>query len=89
MRVYVVLAALSIFNAHAKENLSDEQIRKLIIQQSISSYAGSCPCPYSVARNGSKCGARSAYSKPRGYRPICYPSNVTSDMVAKFRRDNL
>lgn len=38
------------------EDLSDSEIRQLLIQQSISSYSGSCPCPYNVMRNGRRCG---------------------------------
>jgi hypothetical protein len=37
------------------------QIKKEMIQASIDAYAGSCPCPYNTARNGSRCGRRSAY----------------------------
>jgi hypothetical protein len=72
----------------ARPNLSDEQIKSVIIQQSVASYPGNCPCPYSVARNGSSCGARSAYSKPGGYDPICYPRDVTLSMVQDYRRRN-
>ena len=27
--------------------------------------------------NGKKCGKRSAYSKPGGYQPLCYKSDIT------------
>ncbi|WP_405030749.1 SH3 domain-containing protein [Pleomorphomonas sp. JP5] len=33
---------------------------------------GSCDCPYDYARNGSRCGGRSAYSRPGGREPVCY-----------------
>jgi len=46
------------------------------IRQSIAAYSGSCPCPYSVDRAGRRCGARSAYSRPGGERPLCYPADV-------------
>ncbi|MEQ5808951.1 YHYH domain-containing protein [Alteromonas sp. NFXS44] len=62
-----------------------DDIVKLIIADSIKGYSGNCPCPYSRASNGSRCGARSAYSKPGGYEPICYASDVTSDMKMKYR----
>ncbi len=73
---------------YAQPKLTDEQIKQQIIQQSIASYSGNCPCPYNVARNGSSCGRRSAYSKPGGYDPICYPRDVTPSMVQDFRRRN-
>jgi uncharacterized protein YraI len=65
--------------------LSDSQIRKKIIRDSISSYPGSCPCPYNVDRGGRRCGGRSAYSRPGGYAPLCYERDVSDAMVARFR----
>jgi len=64
--------------------LSSAEIAKRIISQSIASYPGSCPCPYNVDRGGRRCGKRSAYSRPGGYAPICYPSDVTSQMITAF-----
>ena len=64
---------------------SDYQIRQAIISLSIADYPGSCPCPYNVDRAGRRCGARSAYSRPGGYEPLCYASDVTAPMIAAFR----
>jgi len=61
------------------------QIRQDIIKQSIASYKGSCPCPYSVDRAARMCGRRSAYSKP-GASPICYEKDVTQKMVDEYRK---
>jgi|GEM_PF-1366209 len=58
--------------------------RKMIIKQSLESYAGSCPCPYNYDRAGRRCGKRSAYSKPGGYSPICYDSDVSEQRLASF-----
>ena len=33
---------------------------------------GKCDCPYDRAKNGSRCGSRSAYSRPGGRSPVCY-----------------
>lgn len=66
--------------------LTDAQVRERIVQQSIASYSGSCPCPYSVARNGSRCGGRSAYSRPGGASPRCYASDVSQAEVEAYRR---
>lgn len=65
---------------------SDAQIRQRIVRQSIAGYSGSCPCPYSIARNGSRCGGRSAYSRPGGAAPLCYPRDVSAAEVAAHRR---
>lgn len=37
-----------------------------------SPYYGTCDCPYDRAKNGSRCGGRSAYSRPGGRSPVCY-----------------
>ncbi|WP_129642607.1 hypothetical protein [Peristeroidobacter agariperforans] len=71
--------------AAAAADLAEEQIRKALIQQSIAAYPGSCPCPYNVDRAGRQCGRRSAYSKQGGYSPLCYPADVTPEMVARYR----
>jgi hypothetical protein len=86
MRSILIFLALGLVaSANAKQRLSDAEIRQVIIKQSIAQYPGACACPYSVARNGSRCGGRSAYSKPSGYSPICFPQDVTDDMVKKYK----
>lgn len=60
---------------------SKKEIIRQIIRESINSYPGSCPCPYIYTKNGSRCGKRSAYSKPGGYSPICYEHDVTEEMI--------
>lgn len=67
------------------ERTSDAQIRQLIMQQSLSYYSDSCPCPYNVDRAGRRCGRRSAYSRPGGASPLCYPSDVSDAQVRAFR----
>ena len=49
--------------------------------------AQGCPCPYNSMSNGRQCGARSAYAKPGGYSPLCYPSDVSEAMIAEFIAD--
>lgn len=65
--------------------LSDGKIRQLMIRESIASYPGNCPCPYNLARNGSRCGGRSAYSRPGGYAPLCYATDISNAQVAAYR----
>ncbi len=71
--------------ASKEKRPTDAQIRQILIDESIAAYEGNCPCPYSRARNGSLCGKRSAYSKPGGAEPLCYPKDVTDDMVRDYR----
>jgi hypothetical protein len=72
----------------ASNGLPDGAIKRLIIQESIASYPGRCPCPYNVDRAGRSCGRRSAYSRPGGYSPICYEGDVTPQMVQQYRASN-
>jgi len=72
----------------AKKSLSDSQIKKLLIDESIAAYSGTCPCPYSRARNGSRCGKRSAYDREGGAAPLCYSSDVTAEMVQAYRDEH-
>lgn len=65
--------------------LSQTEIVAAIIQRSLGSYSGRCPCPYNRDRAGKRCGARSAYMRPRGAAPICYAQDVTPEMIAAFR----
>ena len=64
---------------------SDAEIRRILVRQSISRYSGSCPCPYNTDRAGRRCGRRSAYSKPGGASPLCYPGDVSDRAVAAYR----
>jgi len=80
------LALLSAFTVSAKETrLTEAAVAQLIIEESISSYHGNCPCPYNSARNGSRCDKRSAYSRAGGYSPLCFKEDVSKDMVQEYR----
>lgn len=71
--------------AAASRVLTDAQIRRAIINESLAGYYGRCPCPYHVDRAGRSCGQRSAYSRPGGASPLCYPTDVTANMVLAYR----
>ncbi len=64
---------------------TDAEVRDLIIKESIQSYPGNCPCPYNTMKNGRSCGGRSAYSKPGGRSPLCYPKDISDQMVKAYR----
>ncbi|SDA41648.1 MULTISPECIES: hypothetical protein [unclassified Janthinobacterium] len=94
-KVCVLLLMLLAGAAHAplaggqgRQPPSEAQIRQRIIAESIAAYPGRCPCPYNAARNGSACGARSAWSRKGGYAPLCYDRDVSSDMVRRWRQEN-
>src|SRR5476649_2905900 len=75
-------------DAQKRQPPSDAQVRQQIINASIASYPGRCPCPYNAAKNGSACGGRSAWSRKGGYAPICYDREITAEMVRKWRQEN-
>lgn len=86
----IIASVASTPEAHAQKRQppSDAQVKQQIINASIASYPGRCPCPYNSARNGSACGGRSAWSRPGGYAPICYEREITGEMVRKWRQQN-
>lgn len=85
----VVAALLVTTESVAKtQALSDAQVKKEIIAESIASYPGTCACPYNRARNGSSCGRRSAWSKAGGYSPLCYADDVSQEMIKAWREQH-
>ena len=64
---------------------TDEEIQQKLIKQSLAQYPGNCPCPYNTDRAGRRCGGRSAYNRAGGYSLLCYPSEVTQDMVDQYK----
>ena len=82
----LILAFLVVSSAAYAAPLTDAQVKQAVIQESLASYPGNCPCPYNVDRRGHSCGRRSAYSRPGGYAPICYARDVSPEMVATYRR---
>lgn len=88
MKKLLLLAGLCMtFGVEAKQSSqSVEAIKQKIIKESIESYPGNCPCPYNTARNGSRCGKRSAYNRAGGYVPLCYPEDVSNRMVREYKR---
>jgi hypothetical protein len=81
----LALAAFHTSPASARGSESDAAIRQKIIRASIAEYPGSCPCPYNTDRAGRSCGRRSAYSRPGGYAPKCYPADVSAAEVRAWR----
>ncbi len=68
-----------------KTVLTTAVVIALILRESREAYYSTgrpCACPDDHARNGSRCGARSANSRRGGAHPLCYPSEVTAEMIA-------
>jgi hypothetical protein len=81
--VAAIVASVATMPAHARE--TDAHIKQRLIRQSIAANPGSCACPYSTARNGSRCGGRSAWSRRGGYAPLCYPADISKQQVEAAR----
>ncbi|UFH51352.1 hypothetical protein [Pseudomonas sp. KNUC1026] len=86
----LLLASLALClatTAHARSsNPTDDEIAQQLIDQSIAQYPGNCPCPYNLASNGSRCGKRSAYSRPGGRAPLCFREDVSSQAIERVRQ---
>ena len=88
MRLHKAIAGLCglvLIAAAGAADLSDVEVRELIIKKSIDHYAGSCPCPYSKNSKGNLCGDNSAWSRAGGNKPICYEDEVSDAQVRKWR----
>jgi len=73
----------------ARKPLTDDQIRKQLVKDSLKAYTGACPCPESRNDSGQRCGRNSAYLRSGGEdRPLCYPSNVSDTAIKKYRDEH-
>jgi hypothetical protein len=72
-------------NRKKTAELSTAKIKQLLIRRSHAYYRGNCPCPYNITAAGRKCGGRSAWSRPGGQSPLCYPSDISQSMVAQYK----
>ena len=75
-----------------KEILTDAAIIAILIAASIAAYRASgrpCACPYDTTSTGRKCGGLSAWSKPGGAQPFCFPGDVTPALIEDYRRTNV
>jgi hypothetical protein len=90
-RTLAVVAVLSLCLATpalAQLPLTDQQIATFIVKPSRDAYYRTghpCACPDDLARNGSRCGGRSAYSRPGGAEPYCYVTDVPKDKIEAYR----
>lgn len=55
-----------------------------IIERSIASYPGNCPCPYNITYQGAVCGRVAAYARSGGYEPLCYEGDVSPTELRSF-----
>ena len=73
----------------AEVALTAAAIAAIIVKASRDQYYATghpCACPDDLMRTGRACGGRSAYSRPGGAAPLCYPTDVTPEMIELYRR---
>ncbi len=91
-KIVLLLASLLSIQSLATEKLmSDDQVKDEIIDNYVTKHLkkkGPCPCPYNKSKDGKSCGARSAWSRKNNKDVICYRSDVTNEMVEKWREAN-
>jgi len=67
--------------------LTNDEVRSLMIQMSINNYKGRCACPYSSDLIGGICGTESVYylqsahSRPGGSKVKCFLRDISSEEV--------
>jgi hypothetical protein len=69
--------------------LTAAAIAAIIIRASRDQYHATgrpCACPDDLMRNGRTCGGRSAYTRPGGAAPLCYPTDVSEAMIEAYRK---
>jgi hypothetical protein len=85
----LTLAVISQASAQQRTGaLTDQEIVAVIVAESRKAYHATgrpCACPDDLARNGTACGGRSAYSRPGGASPKCYARDVTPAEIRAYR----
>src|SRR5262249_9027922 len=71
--------------SEARDKQTDSALRHILIAESRASYPGSCACPYDRMINGRSCDATSAYSRPGGASPYCFPADVPASVIEAHR----
>ena len=68
------------------QQLTDNRVRQRIMQESQSHYSGRCVCQYQTKDSyGRSCKGRHEAIKTKP-QPLCYPSQVDSEMVSDWRQ---
>ena len=71
---FVLIVALAVGSGCAAQTSPSPAVTAAASQKPIRPprYGQGCQCPYDRAKDGSYCGARSAYSRAGGAKPACY-----------------
>ena len=81
------LTVLASAHAGSCSGRTADQIRAAIVRESRAAYYATghpCACPDDRDRRGHSCGRRSAYSRPGGAEPKCYPRDVSEAEIRAY-----
>lgn len=67
------------------QTLPDSDVKWIGTALSETSYLGDCPCPTDTAKDGSRCGERSAYSRSGGRGIACVADDIPDADVPIIR----
>jgi len=81
VRLFSATALILLVSACKPFGISIEQE---VVNWAIANYNSACPCPFSLNSFGDQCGAQSAWALKALNAPVCYPSEVTTDMIANY-----
>jgi hypothetical protein len=87
--IFLGLGALLYMLRPPVGGISDAEARDQIIKESVATHQASgspCACPYNVMADGKECGGFSAYNRPGGTTPLCYPKDVTDEAIREWRQ---
>lgn len=79
----IVISALCTAACFATSKHKQEIIQNIINEARIN-YSGNCPCPYNLDARGHRCGKRSSYSHKNGKITICYPEDITPELLNQY-----
>lgn len=84
------LLALILFTnqGYAQDILSDD-VKAILVKESIASYQGICPCPYTLDQTGKPCNGNSAWSRSGGASPYCYFDDIPEAILFQFLNNRM
>ena len=72
-------------NVAAMRNMTDQNVRSLVLGSSQAEYGGECACPYDKDSSGVVCGDRSAHTRTGGRAPYCFAEEVPASALPAMR----
>jgi hypothetical protein len=75
-QLLIIFSLLAFITSAHSQSAIDDEVKQVVIQQSIASYTASCASSYSNMRDDRRCSKRSAYSKSGCYAPLLLQSDT-------------